>query len=354
MTATAAPARAVAPDDRNVITPDAYRLEPALLGTPLARPARRGAAMAVDGIFIAMLANVASVFLPLVAAAVLFRSSKREKQTGFVRRSVRVMLRLAAAGILFVALLTGWGSVQRWFMNDDDDGPAVDVRVEGAGVAPAGMTGAAGLRLAADLAMFSQSESREVARERLDRIIPTLRGTGMSEADLRETLTDIADVPDKPWLMETVEVALGGSLPSDTVARLQEELARSQESRAELAGRIDELEDEVEQGPGILTALSRFADDLGLGFGWGALYFTTFIALWQGRTPGKWLLGIRVIRLDAKPIGWWAAFERFGGYAAGLATGLLGFLQIYWDRNRQAVHDKICETVVIREKRIAT
>ena len=33
--------------------------------------------------------------------------------------------------------------------------------------------------------------------------------------------------------------------------------------------------------------------------------------------------------------------------AAGLATGLLGFIQIYWDANRQAIHDKISATVVI-------
>lgn len=60
-------------------------------------------------------------------------------------------------------------------------------------------------------------------------------------------------------------------------------------------------------------------------------------------------MGIRIIRLDGQQIGWWAAFERFGGYAAGVATGLLGFAQISWDRNRQAVQDKISETVVIRD-----
>jgi uncharacterized RDD family membrane protein YckC len=79
------------------------------------------------------------------------------------------------------------------------------------------------------------------------------------------------------------------------------------------------------------------------------LYFTATVALWQGRTPGKRLLHIRVVRLNGKPIGWWAAFERFGGYAAGVATGLLGFAQIFWDKNRQAIHDKIAETAVVRD-----
>ena len=33
--------------------------------------------------------------------------------------------------------------------------------------------------------------------------------------------------------------------------------------------------------------------------------------------------------------------------AAGFATGLLGFAQVYWDANRQGIHDHIVGTVVI-------
>jgi uncharacterized RDD family membrane protein YckC len=119
------------------------------------------------------------------------------------------------------------------------------------------------------------------------------------------------------------------------------------EKRA-LAGRLAAA-DEEEEAPGLVARASTLIqDDLGLGFGWMGLYFTAAVALWQGRTPGKRLLGIRIVRLNGKPIGWWAAFERFGGYAAGVATGLLGFAQIFWDKNRQAIHDKISETAVVR------
>ncbi|HUF11701.1 MAG TPA: RDD family protein, partial [Longimicrobiales bacterium] len=82
---------------------------------------------------------------------------------------------------------------------------------------------------------------------------------------------------------------------------------------------------------------------------WTAVYFTSFLALWQGQTPGKRMVGLRVIRLDGRPMTWWLAFERFGGYAASLSIGLLGFLQILWDRNRQGLHDKGVGTVVVRE-----
>jgi hypothetical protein len=48
-------------------------------------------------------------------------------------------------------------------------------------------------------------------------------------------------------------------------------------------------------------------------------------------------------------LNWWLSFERAGGYAAGFATGLLGFAQIFWDPNRQAIHDKVSETIVIQD-----
>ena len=59
------------------------------------------------------------------------------------------------------------------------------------------------------------------------------------------------------------------------------------------------------------------------------------------------MLGIRVIKLDGSSLNLWESFGRYGGYGAGFATGLLGFLQIYWDPNRQAIQDKISETLVI-------
>jgi uncharacterized RDD family membrane protein YckC len=76
---------------------------------------------------------------------------------------------------------------------------------------------------------------------------------------------------------------------------------------------------------------------------------TVVLSWWNGQTVGKKLMRIRVVRLDGEPITWWIAFERAGGYAAGFATGLLGFAQVYWDANRQGIHDRIVGTVVVIE-----
>jgi len=124
----------------------------------------------------------------------------------------------------------------------------------------------------------------------------------------------------------------------DNSADLEDELRRTQAER-----------DRAREGAGFGGWITGKLDDIGFGLGWWTMYFAILMPLMKGQTPGKKALGIRVIRLDGQRVTWWHAFERAGGYAAGFATGLLGFLQIYWDPNRQATHDKIAGTVVIRD-----
>ncbi|MFT6899265.1 MAG: hypothetical protein ACJA13_003698 [Paraglaciecola sp.] len=103
--------------------------------------------------------------------------------------------------------------------------------------------------------------------------------------------------------------------------------------------------------PSLIAWAQGLAADMGLGLGWAAVYFSVFTARWRGQTPGKRLLGIRVIKLDGSSVNLWESFGRYGGYGAGVATGLLGFIQIYWDPNRQAIQDKISQTLVIDLRR---
>jgi hypothetical protein len=167
-------------------------------------------------------------------------------------------------------------------------------------------------------------------------------------------------VPTPPdSLAELMVTALhtGDSTRADALRpKLASALAR--DSLDELRGRVRELEHdkselekekEKAENQGLLATLLHWLDDLGIGFGWTGLYFTAFTAMLKGQTPGKRLFGIRALRLDGGPMTLWASFERFGGYAAGLFTGLMGYAQVFWDRNRQAIQDKISETVVIRD-----
>jgi uncharacterized RDD family membrane protein YckC len=80
-----------------------------------------------------------------------------------------------------------------------------------------------------------------------------------------------------------------------------------------------------------------------------ALYFT--FLLWGSRpaTIGKWLAGIRVRRLDGRPLTLWESFERFGGYFASVGTLGVGILDLWRDPNRRLAHDRIANTVVLRK-----
>ena len=79
------------------------------------------------------------------------------------------------------------------------------------------------------------------------------------------------------------------------------------------------------EGTGFLDWLQGILDDLGIGFGWAALYLTIIQAWWKGSSVGKKMFRIRIVMIDKRPLNLWLSFERVGGYAAGLATGMLGF-----------------------------
>jgi len=75
-------------------------------------------------------------------------------------------------------------------------------------------------------------------------------------------------------------------------------------------------------------------------------YFTYFHGT-TGQTPGKRLLGLRVVQETGEPIGLGTAFLRWVGYIVSGIPMLMGFLWAGADRRKQGWHDKIAGTVVI-------
>lgn len=80
-------------------------------------------------------------------------------------------------------------------------------------------------------------------------------------------------------------------------------------------------------------------------------YPVAFEAMWDGRTPGKRALGLRVVAANGAPVGWLGAFTRNllrvvdmlpVGYAAGLMSGLLD----PWGRR---LGDMVAGTLVVHE-----
>ncbi len=128
--------------------------------------------------------------------------------------------------------------------------------------------------------------------------------------------------------------------------------ANAASSPEALAAKIAELEDALEKAKqpkklSVKSAVASWSDDLGLGLGWTVLYFSALPVWWKGQTLGKRLFKLRVVELTGKPMTLMLSFKRYGGYAAGVSTGMFGFLQLLWDSNRQALHDKAAHTVVL-------
>ncbi|MGH7444511.1 MAG: RDD family protein, partial [Longimicrobiales bacterium] len=235
-----------------------------------------------------LLTRAGGVFFGILAGAALWRASAASTKTGMIRSSVRTILRLSAALVIFIVVLSVVDAIGERFTDEDD---AVTIPADNGP----------------------------------DVTAPAFPG---SEAALAPS--SVAGRED--------------SVAIDAAARMAQMEADNAELRSENAA----LRERIERFGFTDRVRSIATDDFGLGVGWFALYFTALVALFRGQTLGKWLVGVRVIRLDGRPMSWWIAFERFGGYAASLFTGLLGFLQILWDRNRQGIHDKVVETVVIR------
>ena len=117
---------------------------------------------------------------------------------------------------------------------------------------------------------------------------------------------------------------------------------------------------------------------------WFLFSFAWLIAaLWlfrRGQTPGKRIMGIRVVKRNGDPAGWWRMFARevvphpqscvcVVPHRSWLESHLrtveltapflnifgiamvVGYLLSLWDKNRQALHDKVVGTAVVRARR---
>jgi len=81
-----------------------------------------------------------------------------------------------------------------------------------------------------------------------------------------------------------------------------------------------------------------------------AAYFT-FLTWRYGQTLGKKALNLRVVTTDYEPLSFGKAFLReVIGKFISTAILLIGFLWVAWDEKKQALHDKLAGTCVVKVK----
>ncbi len=327
-------------ETRTIVTPFAFSVAEELYGLPLGRPWKRAAAMVSDLFLLALLSTTPYIFLPFVMAIAAWKLLKR--YDNFLHRWVKGLFRgISLVTILVIGLdlsqslldAAGWG-----------ESSTQSARIRQA---------AAWVESLPELVYLENCDNMSCVESRQEDFREALNKLSASNPEAAPLIVSEL-LEGLEWMTPEERQIMKESLLADLPPPADEEEKNSADKKSSGKSKgkiIIRLEDESPSGenhsPSLIAWTKGIIADLGLGLSWSALYFTLFITLWSGKTPGKRLFGLQVVQLDNKAISLWGAFGRYGGYGAGVATGLLGFLQIYWDPNRQAIQDKIAGTVVI-------
>lgn len=288
---------------RDWVTPEDVNVSPDLLGRPLARPAQRAWAMALDLALIGLASSLGNwLLLGSVAAAAWLRIRSLHAAAGARHAPSRLWW-------LPVVLCFALGVLGVWH----------DLRGTGS-------TAPAPTRAAAD-----------TDRERPD-------APDEDASELAATLSEVSTV--------------SATSPASAAARAASSPGLSAEQRriTELETQVRRLrrsEEEARAHSGFKPRewLDEALGEAGLRFSLAIVYFTLLPVLWPGQTVGKRLMGLKVAELSGKPMTLMRSFSRYGGYLASMGTGGVGFLQVFWDANRQTLQDKAAHTVVLDLRR---
>ena len=376
-------------DPRSIVTPYAFAVHPDLLGRPLATPWQRLGAILVDLVVIGFISQIGLAPLAIGSTALLFWLAFRKPGRVVFGKVFRI-----AVGCLGFIVLFGTLGVILWFRYEDEilsvfevatssqietgapagggdrSDPEEDavgfldlvqglrgaLAVQGAATREEAQAGMKEFALAASDAGLARSEVRGL----LGGLIPEDAAWAPDTEDMVEEAMGLlaaaeANAQEDPVSEEgtSPEVASPALSPAatDSIDRLTQVIHLAQEELADNEAALERTEQALaaERNRGPFNWLWDLIDELGTWSAWAAIYLTIAHAWWKGTSIGTRLFRIRVVMIDKRPLNWWLSFERTGGYAAGFATGLLGFAQIFWDPNRQAIHDKVSETIVIQD-----
>jgi uncharacterized RDD family membrane protein YckC len=79
----------------------------------------------------------------------------------------------------------------------------------------------------------------------------------------------------------------------------------------------------------------------------GAAALIIYLDGMKGGTPGKLILGMRIVNEKGNYIGIPMAILRYIGKIVSSIILGIGYLMIFWDKRKQGLHDKIAKTFVV-------
>ncbi len=79
------------------------------------------------------------------------------------------------------------------------------------------------------------------------------------------------------------------------------------------------------------------------------LYEVYFVSRW-GATIGKMGFNLKIVKADGSPVSRSRALRRCFAMGVSLLTGTVGFWMVAFDKEKRALHDRMCATRVIRQE----
>ena len=308
---------------RQIVTPHAFFVADELIGQPLAKPLRRGVAMGIDGLIISGLASASLIF---VLPTMLYLCWNRYKTHNSNHLLLMVFATLAMLGTL------SWAPQ---LVQEQDTRSANELN----------LTPHAGAELAkVSIELSSKACDDRCVEDKIKELALELQETGVSTEHQRDLLNEVLDITE--LIGGEKRALLDQYVTEPKVVATGAVVTATEAVKEESSSILDKLKN---SDYSLIKWIKGILADFGLGYGWAMFYFTFFVSWNNGQTIGKLLTGIRVVQLDNQPLTLWASFSRHGGYGEGFATGLIGFAQMLWDPNRQAIQDKVASTVVIQQ-----
>lgn len=94
---------------------------------------------------------------------------------------------------------------------------------------------------------------------------------------------------------------------------------------------------------GVAAVAISYLSGVALAIGYDGYFLVN-----KGATPGKLLLGLRVIRVSGAPITWGLAVGRYFAKMLSAMIFGIGYFIAGWDPEKRTLHDRICDTRVIK------